>query len=165
MATERAEDDLFERLGIVSPTAATLPTERTCVRDSLATEVLGLEADVDQIFYDPETRPNPPMLAHLLFAGGYINILKTPLGTSSITLVLDGANTSRFGRGNDAHGEVGFATFSYGTGVVNLTDAGEIARISVAIREAGPRITAALSHPPEGSFLVYKPTSVLAAGR
>src|SRR5664280_1920671 len=109
MSTERAEKELWERLGIVSPTTTAVPMERTCARDPLAKQVLELDETVDEIFFDPETRPGPPMLVHLLFEGGFIEIFRAPTGTTDTKLSIDG-RSSRFGRGNDAHGEVGSAT-------------------------------------------------------
>ena len=162
MSTERAEKELWECLGIVSPTTTAVPMERTCARDPLAKQVLELDETVDEIFFDPETRPGPPMLVHLLFEGGFIEIFRAPTGTTGTKLSIDG-RSSRFGRGNDAHGEVGSATYS-AVGIVPA-DAGCIARIRDDLEKAFPRIAAALSNPPEGSSIICKPTLVSAAGR
>jgi hypothetical protein len=103
------------------------------------------------------------MLVHLPFEGGYIDIFRTPIkGVVFTTLSIDGRE-SRFSRCNDTHGEIG--SVSYKSPVADLTGMGSIGKIVEDLGKAGPRIAAALSQPPEGAHILYKPTLVSAAGR
>lgn len=154
MSTERAEAALLaDTLGIRDyTTAPVVPQPTTEVsRCPLFKKVLILEAMTDGIF------PKEPMLISLAFENGHVNILRTSVGATDTTLVIDG-RTSRFGLGIGHAGRIG--SISHKNATESLSGIPSVANIIADIAEATSRIRTALSSPPKGSHIVYKPTSV-----
>ena len=117
-----------------------------------------LEGMVSRIFHQT------PRVVHLNFEGGSIYVLFESPTDPSITVLKFNGRSSIFGRLLSEYGELQ-ASMIHHTEDRITEGSPSLHSIIETLAEATPKIQAALASPPEGSTIIYKPTSVSGAGR